>query len=297
MKKLKNTQIRAEKCLKIRHFFLILGAFYSFFILRVEAQDLKNTRVPASSTYRQNMIDAPPAMPTPIINRLLMEDEKGVLRSVRENTERWNNQEQMAENWNMESSGLYDTPSDEEKGLYYKKSFLKYLEKRFLGEVKRQGKTVFTPTKPSYEERRQQQNGQDKNGEDERTEAQKSVSNIKKVLGPTASSDITKNTKLKMRLRPLQGRVFFVLQNPYADTEVRLSAKKEAVMNVNKNFEKVGLGTSVNYQMTQKVWSTQINKTITETVSAQISSSQKASEMAFSGSSAKVFQVVYNLPF
>ncbi len=268
-------------------------------------------RTPASTGYRENMMEDVPAPAVTGINRIFVQDENGILNSMKDSNTKWRTTEQNAENWNLESTGLYETPSDEEKGLYYKKSFLKYLEKRFLGEIRRQGKTVFTATKATKKDQPKETDKETKKenikkeeskNADESTalmsdEARKNMNKVRKILDPTASKQIAKNTQLKVRVRPLQGRVFFVLQNPYADTELRLSAKKEVVVNMNRNFDSIGLGTSVNYEATQKVWAAQVNKTITNTISANFSSSQKTSQMAFSGGAIKVVQLVYNLPF
>lgn len=262
-----------------------------------------STRVPASTGYRENMMERPPTPVVPIINRIFMGDHSEVLRDASENSTKWRNTEETAENWNLESTGLYETPSDEEKGLYYKKRFLKFMEKRFFGEVRKRGKTVFTSTKPSKKDPKDKDSkaGETKSAEDPTAlvseDARKNIDTVKNFLNPTASKEIAKDTKLRVRVRPLQGRIFLVLQNPYADTELRLSAKKEVVVNMNRSFDKLGLETSLNYQAKQKYWETHVNKTLTKTVSANFSSAQRSSQMAFSGPAIKVVQLVYNLPF
>jgi len=203
------------------------------------------------------------------LQKILVDDDAGVLNSVRNNLKNWQDTEDYAKAWNLQSTGLYTIKTTEDKKKYLNKRMLKYLDKRLSGEIKKseEGSTL------------------------------RRVANVQKALRPKASVAVSKNIKLKVKARVLQGRVFVVVDNPYVDYKTEVSLKGNVNMKVQKRFDKVGLSTNMDYDVNEGSYVTYVDKTVVESVTARISSTQTDKDLAFTGNSDKKLQLFFSKPF
>lgn len=200
---------------------------------------------------------------------ILVEDDAGVLRSMRGDFEGWQEREEYVKNWNLESTGLYTIVSRESKVNYFNKRILKYVDKRISGEVKRA----------------------------ERGSALANVGRAQKALKPNTKVSISKNVKLKFKARILQGTAIMRVVNPYVDYRTTYSFSDGLNMNMRKEFKNYRATASVDYKPQDKSYVTNFDKAFTDKVSARISSSQSHDAVVFSSDSDARIQFMYSSPF
>jgi hypothetical protein len=213
--------------------------------------------------------------PQPIVeNRLWLQDiftkdDEGHLDATRNQISEWKNTEEYAQNWNVKSTGLYNTPDEKEKKSYFNRQILKYADKRLAGEVKNSEEGSVLQT----------------------------VGQAQKALAPSTQVGVSQNVKIKFRARVLQGKAMMTIENPYIDHETEVRASGSVNMKTEKNLKSIGLLAGVDYAVTEKTWTARFDKKITERISARISSIQTDKTMAFSADSDRIVQVMYSLPF
>jgi hypothetical protein len=213
--------------------------------------------------------------PQPIVQNhiwlqdVFVKDDEGHLDATRNQIAEWSEKEEYAKNWNVKSTGLYNTPEEKEKKSYFNRQMLKYADKRLAGEVKNS----------------------------EEGSVMQSVGQAQKALAPSAQVGISKNVKVKFRARVLQGKASMAIENPYLDHETEVKTSGSVNMKTEKNLKSIGLLAGVDYAVTEKTWTARFDKTITERISARVSSSQTDKSMAFSADSDRIVQVMYSLPF
>ncbi len=245
---------------------VVFGALF----LSVSAHAQGPGRFPA--TYVQSDMDPTPDM---LDEQPLVEDDSGVLDSMRQNFNRWQNQETYADQWNLESTGLFVGPDEGQKKSYFQRMMLKYIDKRFSGELKRQQED------PSTGHHGLQQ-----------------VATINNVIQPSGGMNMGQGVKLKLRARPIQGRVFLLIQNPIMDYETKVSLDGRVIMSANRSIDFLGVKAGVNYDMHYHAWEAHVDKTLTETLMARASSSGQSDRvMAFENGSNQTYQLIYSTPF
>ncbi len=225
-------------------------------------------RFPAS--YLQSDMGPVPDM---ITGEILQEDDSGVLDSMRQNFEHWQAQETFADQWNLESTGLYVFPNQNEKRAYFQRMMLKYVDKRVSGELKKQQND---PTNPNMQQ----------------------VATINNIVQPAGGMVLGHGVKFKIRARPIQGRVFLIIQNPIMDYETKMSLDGRVIMSATRNIESLGIRSGINYDMHYHSWEAHVDKQLTETLMARASSSGKGSDqVAFESGTNKTFQLIYSTSF
>jgi hypothetical protein len=200
---------------------------------------------------------------------ILVEDSSGVLVSMRKDFDRWEEQEEYVKNWNLESTGLYAIKTGESKKNYFNKRILKYVDKRISGEVKRA----------------------------EKGSALASVGKAQKALKPNTKVSISRNIKLKFKARILQGTAIMKVVNPYVDYKATYSFSDGVKMNMKKEFKGVRATASVDYKPSDKQYVTNFDKSLTNRVSARVSSTQSHDTGIFSNDSDSRIQLMYSSPF
>ena len=203
------------------------------------------------------------------LENILVEDEAGVLSSVKRDLSAWEKQEEYIRNWDLESTGLYTVTTQETKKNYLGKKMIKYLDKRLMGEVKKA----------------------------EKGSALASVGKAQKALRHESKVSISQNFKLKFKARLLQGRAIMRVINPFVDYTTTYSFSSGLNMNMTKEIKSFRAIASVNYSANNKSYTTNIDKNLTDTIKARISSSQGQSTMFFSDESDSRFQLMYSRPF
>lgn len=196
--------------------------------------------------------------PVPMENRIwlqnvLMEDTHGVLASIRSDIHSWEVTEEYARNWSLESTGLYKTPDDERKKAVLSKKILRYFDKRLSGEIKNseEGSTLHT------------------------------VGQVHQTLRPNTEVGISKKIKVKFKARVLQGRAIMHVENPWVDVNANIKATGEVSVHFHKNIEELGIQTALDYNAREGQYIARVDRRLTETITARISSSQSDEKMMF----------------
>jgi hypothetical protein len=186
--------------------------------------------------------------------KILAEDNKGVLVSIREEVRSWEEQREYAKNWNLESTGLYNEKEQREKEKFLRKRGLKYVDKRISGEVKSA----------------------------EKGSALAKVGKVQKALKPSSKVDIAPNVRLRFKARVLQGVALVNLENPYVDSKATVKANGRMNMHVGKRLDNIGLHTRVDYNVRESSYIAAVRKDLSTHWSTTLSSEQEKEDVAFS---------------
>lgn len=224
--------------------------------------------MPQSFTADVDFIAAPEKQEAWYEN-LFVEDDAGVLNTMKANYASLDANDEYTRNWDMESTGLYSYSTQEQRVTYFNKYILKYVDKRISGEVKRA----------------------------EEGSALAAVGTVQKALKPQTDVSFAPNLKLKVRAKVLQGEVYFDLVNPYVDSRTTVTLGGDVNMNVKKEFKEYRGVASVDYNPKDGNYVTQFDKYLSDRLLARVSSSQTQSQAVFSNDSDARFQIMYATPF
>jgi hypothetical protein len=249
---------------------IALSAKSSFSYEIVESTDFLPGlgRGPATYTPNDDIVLVPQAVDT-WTNNVIVEDDAGIMVSVRDQLKAWDTRQQYAQEWDLEDTGLYDVPNPDEQERYLNRNILRYLDKRLSGEVKRadSGSTMHT------------------------------VGKVHNALRPKAEAGISQNIKLKFRAKVLQGRGYVYVENPYVDANAMVSATGHVELKVERSFKQVGVHSRVQYNVDQDQWIAQVDKTLSPEITARISSEQDSGSMMFSEKANQTVQLIYSHAF
>jgi len=263
---MKNYRVRAQSnCKKFGQLFLCLlvlsflrNAYGQHLILRAPATYVPNVEINIIPDSRNTWLQ-----------NLLVEDSAGVLRNIRHDIKTWREMEEYVEMWDLESTGLYKVPTRDEKKRYLDKKMLRYLDKRLAGEIKdsKKGSTLYR------------------------------VGQVRKTLRPKVEARLWKNLKIKFRAKVLRGRGYIVFINPWVDAKATFSASGKVEMEMKKNIKQIGVNTHLQYNVDRDEWFAQLDKKLTDKITARISSHQDDKTMIFSKDSNQTIQLMYNYSF
>ncbi|MCK5074017.1 MAG: hypothetical protein KAQ98_11365 [Bacteriovoracaceae bacterium] len=203
------------------------------------------------------------------IDRAMVEDDGGILRAMKNDVVEWQEKEEYARNWNLQSTGVYFAPDREHKKRYVEKNILKYVDKRLAGEVKKS----------------------------EEGSALHTVGKMQRALKPTGTVGIGRKIKFKFRARVVQGEGRIIVINPWVDYHTYANYRGDVNMNLSKNFKKTGISTNMVYDISGHSWEASVSKKITRRVVGKLSSIQSEKQMMFASESNKIIQFSYSLPF
>ena len=271
--------MRANPNDKLRNLFRILGlAIVAFpfililFLKQSRAQEyvLKKDigRKPASVMPADD-VEIAPLEQKLWINRVLVEDDAGVMRKIKNNLQKWETTDDYARNWNLSSTGLYVTPTEDQRKTYLSKQLLKYVDKRISGEVKsaEEGSALHT------------------------------VGQVQEALKPNTTVEVSPLLKFRFRARVLEREARMIVENPWFEYDAQVGLDGYAVMNMRKRFDQLGLSANIVYKVSEGNWETYIDKSITQNISSRLSSTQSDNTMAFTGEADTVLSFVYSSPF
>ena len=150
---------------------------------------------------------------------MFAEDDAGVMRDLKASLRSWESTEEYARVWDLKDTGLYSTPTTEQKSQYILKKMLRYADKRLSGEMRRaeEGSTLH------------------------------SMSRVEKNLRPNASVNVSKNFGFKFKARVLQGKVIVDVKNPWIECNATMSANGRARITTRKDFKEVGMSSGAEY--------------------------------------------------
>jgi hypothetical protein len=157
----------------------------------------------------------------------------------------------------------------EEKSRYMRRNALKYLDKRISGGLK---------TAPK-------ESGLYK------------VARAQKKLSPKTEVKLSKNIRIKMRAKVLQGKATLRVDNDFVDAEAIVKASGRANVILRKDIKAIGIVTKVDFDAQSGTWSTSLGKKFDENWSTVVSSNQDDRHMAFSNQADSRVEVQFTTPF
>lgn len=202
--------------------------------------------------------------------RIMVRDDSGVYDEMKQQINSWQEKEDYAKNWNLQSTGMYAPTPEKEKKSFMMAKGLKYMDKRLAGEVKQaeEGSALHT------------------------------VGQVQQVLQPNAKVAVSKNVRLKFKAQVLQMKGKVLVINPYVDSQADHSfTKNETNLHLGRDISAIGIGAGVDYIVQKESYETYMSKRLTDTITTKISSSQKQDNMAFSSDSDRKVEINYSKPF
>lgn len=174
---------------------------------------------------------------------MFAEDDAGVMRDMKTSLKQWEETEEYAKVWGLESTGRYNTPTTSEKSKYITKKMMRYADKRFSGEMKKadEGSTLHKMGK------------------------------VEKNLRPNASVNVSKNFGFKFKARVLQGKAIVELKNPWIECNATVAANGRMRVITRKEFKSLGLASGAEYSIDESQFLTYIDQQVTENVKARVS--------------------------
>jgi hypothetical protein len=235
---------------------------------KIKTDERMAARGPASTIPRDDL-EAVPPQDQIWLNSVFVEDNAGVMNNIRNQLHTWQKMEEYRQNWDVESTGLYETPDDGRKKAWFNRMLLRYADKRLSGEMKNaaQGSTL------------------------------RRVSNVQKALKPDTEATISRNIKLKFKARVLQLEGRMTVVNPWVESETTFNAQGEIHTRVAKNIKTLGIRTEVFYQVHDGNYQAVISKPLSQKVTAVLSSSQSDNQVAFADLDRNTVQLIYSTPF
>jgi hypothetical protein len=217
----------------------------SFQTLAADTNKVNIKRGPASA-YEEEVLTVP-LETKPVMKTLFAEDDAGVMAGMRNQLSAWEEKEEYARIWNIQSTNLYKTPSTNEKTKFIAKNLTRYADKRLAGEMK--------------------------NAEEGSTMA--SVSKMEKSLRPNASVPVNKYIAIKFKARVLQGKAIMEVRNPWVDCSATVGANGKTRILTKKDFNQLGTSTGVEYNVNDSQWVAFVDQEITQNIKARLSSTSQ----------------------
>lgn len=191
------------------------------------------------------------------ISRMMVDDEAGVLNSLREDVREWQEIEEYASLWNIESTGLYQTPDDERKESHIRRELWRYLDRRLSEEINdaEEGSTLHA------------------------------VGRAEQAVRPESSEvEISENYKLSFRVRPLQGRTIIELENPYIESQASVSVSGRVDVRLAREIEPIDAVVSYDYFVDQGYYQANFRKNLVSHLSFRATHYSQGRSVADDGS-------------
>lgn len=238
-----NMKLAKKGCSTFRHLsMLVLVSLLSVDGFSFE-QKVAASRSPASA-FDEEVLTAPIEQKV-MVQSLFAEDDAGVMRGMKESLTSWQDKEDYAKVWDLESTHLYKTPTTQEKTKFIAKNLVRYADKRLAGEMKNA----------------------------EEGSALEKVSKVEKTLRPNASVPVSKYVSIKFKARVLQGKAIMEVRNPFVECSATVSANGKARVLTKKDFKQLGTSTGVEYNVNETQWVAFVDQEISKNIKARLSSS------------------------
>ena len=252
--------------IKMRRILLVISVFCVGFV-QVERK-VPWERTPANFIPEEGFEPPPPRKRHWAAN-IFVEDDAGVMKSIKSNMRRWDEMEEYSRLWNIYSIGLYKTPGREGKKRYLSKKLLKYIDKRLSGEIKNaeEGSTL------------------------------KSIQKAHDVLKPNTKAQLTENIKIRLKARLLQGEARFFVENPYVDFQTHFRLGGETNLNIGRTISSLNVRASVDYMIDEGHWRACIERPLGKSLKARISSGQSDEDMIFTDQSEQKAELIFQKEF
>lgn len=252
-------------CKRIRQTVKVLNSLA--FIYSIPNFVLAAPRNPASFVSTDEVIVVPRSQES-WYDGAIVDDDAGVLNSMRVDIRRWQEQDNYVRQWGLQNTGMYTQTTREQKQARISRDLLIYTDKRLTGEIKR-------AEKGSNLHR---------------------VGQVQSALQPNTTVSIFDGYAIKFQVRAIQTKATIYFKNPYVDThlDMTLGGRREFVTEKKWDF---GLRTAINMRIEQNYYFTTIEQRLTDTITASLVSQQSMNEPAFSSQSDRRIQLNYFRPF
>lgn len=259
-----STTTRITDCKKFLH----LSMFSLLTLLSTNLYANSTHRTPASAVPDEEVLTAPFDQKV-LIQSLFAEDDAGVMKGVRSSLESYQQTEEYAKKWNLESTGLYKTPTAAEKKYLISRNIIKYADKRLAGEIR---------------------NSEEGSGFH-------SIGKAEKALRPNTEVGISKTVSLKFKARALQGKAIMEIRNPWLDASAILSATGKVRVITKKDFKEMGLSSGAEFNFTDGESIIYADQELSQNVKARVSSNQVKHQKPFSNDADKRLEMMASFPF
>lgn len=264
---IKRTLKNFQDCQNFRQFsvFTIL-TILSF---NISAQDLKKTITRAPAAAIEEEVLTIPLEKNYSNEPFFAEDDAGIMKGAKETVTAWEEKEEYARHWNLESTGLYETPDTAHKRKYVGQKMLRYADKRLSGEMKKaeEGSALHT------------------------------MSKVEKQLRPNASVPVSRFISLKFKARVLQGKAIVEVKNPWVELNATVSASGKAKVMTKKDFKQLGMTSGAEYSLNDSQWVAYVDQEVTKNIKARVSSTQDSKTMMFSNDADARVEMTASFPF
>ncbi len=220
---------KVADCLNIRHsclnsihflslyFFTFLACSSNVFSEEQMPQSIY--RKPTSSMVPDEEVIVMPVSEMTFNEKYFVEDQQGILKNMKYVVQTWQETELYREQWNLESTGFYHTPSMKEKRDYLSTQFFKYLDKRLTGEIKnaKQG-TTFAK-----------------------------IAKVEQTLKPQSTVNVSKNVAVKFKARPLSGKAMMEIRNPFFQNEAYINVKGDVNAKISRAISSMAINAGTEY--------------------------------------------------
>lgn len=266
----------AMKTIKILSFCLYL-LYLLFFTIEAEGKDQEigtiktrslPSRAPASFVVGEQTTRPPPKDEV-WLKKVFVHDDGGILQGVKKNLDKWQKTEEYRKAWDIESTGLYNTPGRAKKDDYLRRVFLKYADKRLSGEIKTA----------------------------ERGTALHRIKTAEKALSPKVEAKVAKNVKIKFKARVLQRMGKLLVKNPLVDYHVSINTTGAVKMHLGRDIKALGLSAKIDYDANKGVYVAKIGKRISRNISSTLSSQGASTNTPFGQNTVRALKVSYKSRF
>ena len=176
-------------------------------------------------------------------DNMFAEDDAGVMKDMKASLGAWQATEEYARVWNLQDTGLYNTPTTSQKSKFISKKMLRYADKRFSGEMKKA----------------------------DEGSALHSMSRVEKNLRPNAAVNVSKNFGFKFKARVLQGKAIVDVKNPWVECNATVGVNGKAKLITRKEFKEVGMASGAEFSVNDSTFLAYIDQQVTDNVKARIS--------------------------
>lgn len=195
-------------------------------------------------------------------------DHGGALEQLRLEVDNWQNNEQYIFNYGLSNFDQGAKPTINQKRREIEKGFLRYLDKRIMHNIEH------APKQSSLSK----------------------VKSAKKALRPSSTADISENFKIKFRARVLQGRGSILFINPWLDASAQFSLSGKLEFKLEREFQAPQILTQLTVNLKNEEWTALMQKSLTETLKAQVLAIQPTKSMALDNADRRI-QLLYQKSF
>lgn len=239
-----------HRCLTFRRILCGTILCASFSVSAIEATKTSVTRKPAA--VDEEVLTVPLMADDSIFTKekIFAEDDAGVMRDVKGQMASWEKTEEYAKLWDLQSTGLYTTPTSSQKGKYLSKKILRYADKRVSGEMKKseEGSTFHK------------------------------MKTVEQNLRPNAAVNVSKNFGFKFKARVLQGKAMVEVKNPWIECNATVAVNGRANIITRKEFKELGLASGAEYSFNDSQFLTYIDQQLTDNIKARVSNTSGATD-------------------